>query len=185
VLMPVVPGPPCPDRREGNDEQWSSEDSAPNLSLKLGPLALRNHHSDTLLRVALRTGHQGVNAQFARLGALFLRRPSSLNLLQNGVWYRSTSANFVVLKVPLNLVIETGTSTEVVLRVPLSIKRWSHSPVCPCRIASSSPLTGSTDCCRAGKTAGHNGGASRGIGSALSPTQWLTDRMWQVSARRA
>ncbi len=62
---------------------------------------------------------------------LFLRRPSSLNLLQNGVWYRSTSANFGVLKVPLNLVIETGTFTEAVLRVPLFIKRWSHNPVCP------------------------------------------------------
>jgi hypothetical protein len=57
-----------------------------------------------------------------RLGALSLTRPSSLNLLQNSVWYRSTSANCGVLKVPLNPVIEMGTFTEAVLRVPLFVK---------------------------------------------------------------
>ena len=52
VSMPVVPLPHCPDRREGNDEQWPGKDSAPDLRWKLG--SLRNDHSDTLLRVALR-----------------------------------------------------------------------------------------------------------------------------------
>jgi hypothetical protein len=59
VSTPVIPRPPCPDRREGDDEQWSGKDSAPDLSRKLGSLALRNRHSDTLLRVALGTGHEG------------------------------------------------------------------------------------------------------------------------------
>jgi hypothetical protein len=62
-------------------------------------------------------------------GLSFLSRPPSINLLLNSVWYRPTSANFGVLKVPLNPVIETGTFTEAVLIVPFFVERWGHNPV--------------------------------------------------------